>query len=177
LTESFEGPQRRNSQDEGVFIYLMARALAPAARHKLIALLAIVATMGIVTASAHAAVYKASRPGFSILLRTQGLRVVEVKARYTLHCTDRRVRRAAVHLQDRTVLSTRPGGKFSWRGVTRSDTISSTNAGQGTVHDKIATGSLFQKSFHSPGRGRESYACWTGRSRDDPRVRFVARRQ
>jgi hypothetical protein len=112
--------------------------------------------------------YTARRSGFSIELKTQRRKVVEIAGRYTLHCSDGRVAYPDFAFGPRFIRNG-PGGTFKARFEAQIE-----RKIRGTVRNGAITGHLFHRL--SPPFDRRP-DCWSGRSLNDPWVRFVARRQ
>lgn len=141
------------------------------ARPMLAAALASLVAIGVLAPAANAASYKAKRQGLSVWILTRGHKVVELKTRYTVHCSDGKTHRFFLDLVDSTAPTSQPGGRFLWHATNISDRITARRRIQGKVRTRIVRGSIFSTLIAPAAR------CWSGASMNNPRVRFTARRQ
>lgn len=118
--------------------------------------------------------YKASRPGLTVVLRTQGHQVAELRMRFTQHCDDGRVTHPASRFPEFDRPINQETNRFRWRDLRSADGYTSKEGGQGTVRRRLITGRFYAKDFVNTPRRRAK--CWTGQSLADPYVSFVARR-
>lgn len=119
--------------------------------------------------------YKASRPGFTVVLRTEDHRIAELRLRFKAHCSDGTTSQGAV-TQPRFNRPFNPQtGRFRWVLSRTGDGLSVDQRLKGTVHRRKVTGHFASRT--STTLGGEVRRCWTGRSLRDAVVDFVARRQ
>jgi hypothetical protein len=128
-------------------------------------------------AAADATVYKASRPGFTILFQIKGHQVLDLRTRYALHCPDaqrHRVRHPSLDLDRPFNLS--PNSSFVYGMASLGDGIRVEREVGGTFNGNVIRGYVSDQRWFARHQ-QNSYRCWSGRSKDDPRVAFVARRR
>jgi hypothetical protein len=140
-------------------------------------LVTLAATLAIgcaLTTTADAAWYKLSRPGLTIALRTEGHRVAELKARYTLNCSDGSDLKTIEQRPKFNRRINRRTGRFRWQFGDTGNGTSRVEKGHGIVYRKWITGRFFVKDYTT--LGGTAVRCWSGRSNQNPGVSFAARR-
>jgi hypothetical protein len=135
-----------------------------------IGVLAVLAAGALLTPIASADTYRMKRDGLGIFFRTQGQRVAELRIYYTMRCEDGRLARAATRLKKLNRPIDRNTGRFTYQFGNNTDTAVFTEKMIGFVSKKRIKGRFASKDFDQQG------PCWTGRSLDDPWIRFVAKR-
>ncbi len=120
--------------------------------------------------------YVAQRQGLFVFARVTGSDFDPLRIRYKLQCSDDRHRVGTLLAEPSDIRIKPRTGSFFSKGRNVFDTLDRTVVLQGRVANNRLAGRISDRRFVSPGGGRPSYSCWTGRSKSDSSVIFIAKR-
>src|SRR3954453_3689742 len=137
-------------------------------------LLAVALVAGYGGSGADAAYYKQGKPAFRIEFRVGRDRIEKAQIRSNFPC-DHDHRQGLLFTRKRIPLGA--AGAFTLRDESQSDVLSQEIRLRGHVRPNFVIGYFAFRADWAPGGGRQPYRCWSGRSWEDPWIRFAARRQ